>query len=558
VTVSDTFPNGLRAKQVIGALRIQQERRIVLADQPGAGKTAQAMVALELDGLLSRRSNILILAPQTACQLTWAPEIAKRLVSQYDIVVSDLTHPGVSPNGRLKKTLPRLSARDNTVGVGLVTSQMNDLPLIVLGNYELIRWKVGEAPKMPTLFDIEWDAIIIDESHLVLPTKVDDDNELSQFWRGLKRLRTTPDPILLPMSGTPDRSLLQNRYGTWKFLWQAQFNNVWGWTRAHFVVTSQEIVTGKDPKTGQLIRRKVAEVGKLMRPEEWAAFEQAHMLRRTKKEMLEGLPDKLWAGDAGAIELPMTATQEAAYLDYCDYIEERIAQLIADGREDAAQGMKFSFYQRSRQMGAATWKVDEQDDGVHVTSHATPLTLGREGSNKLAWILDWLEARGYTEQNWNPALGKVVIVSYFVEVLKWLHAELEREGIESMVLSGETPAGDKVAIEERFQRGDLRVVLLSGFLGVSINLDAADDMIFTDFVKDADKLEQAEDRIHRASRNHQVTYWRLVSSNSADPIVLADADTRYRETRAVYEGQRGVDFARKMLGNMIHEHEGAH
>ena len=73
-------------------------------------------------------------------------------------------------------------------------------------------------------------------------------------------------------------------------------------------------------------------------------------------------------------------------------------------------------------------------------------------------------------------------------------------------------------------------------------------MIFVDYVHDPDRIEQAEDRIHRASRNHVCTYWRLASQDTADQVILETLDTRYRETRKTYEGARGISFARRMLG----------
>ena len=74
-------------------------------------------------------------------------------------------------------------------------------------------------------------------------------------------------------------------------------------------------------------------------------------------------------------------------------------------------------------------------------------------------------------------------------------------------------------------------------------------MVFIDMVADPDQIEQAEDRIHRASRMHQVTYWRLVSEGTIMEDVLAKVDQRYRETRKVYDGTRGINYLRKLIGD---------
>lgn len=535
--IADTFPNGLRVLQVIGALEIAERRRMLLADQPGAGKTAQALVAAELDGLFDRPSRILILCNVTGCQLTWAPEIANRVQTQHDVILADLT----STNG--KRTMPSVAKRNDSLAAGMIEASDLNLPLVVLANFELVRWKRGAEPKLSNLWDIEWDMVIIDEAHLVLPTKEDSAVKMSQFWYGLMCLDIPDHAIRLPMTGTPDRGKLENRYGHWKFMHPKSHLSYWSWVQAHFNVSYIE--RGFNPKNGRPFM--VAEIGKLKSPTDWAAYEAQHMIRRTKKEMLKGLPEKQWAGDGG-IDVPMTPAQTEAYFDYMDYLEQRELQLIAEGDTNGAQGLHMQFAMRARQMATCTWTYAETvDAGGHTHIHGEPIVAGIESSNKLAWLVDWLSSRGYLAEGWDPSLGKVVIVSYFTQVLNWLQAELTLLGISSGLMTGETNAGDKKLLEQHFQLGELRVMLLSGWLGVSINLDAADDMIFLDVVHDSDKLEQAEDRIHRASRDHQVTYWRLISMDTADVVVMQVADTRYRETRTMYDGMRGVQFARRML-----------
>lgn len=535
MAINDTFEHGLRPAQIIGSLRIQQQRRMILADQPGAGKTAQAMVALEIDGQLTRRANILILCNVTGCQLTWAPEIQKRIVSQYDVVVADLT----DTEGR--KTMPSVAARDAKLAAKLIEADDEDLPLIVLANFDMLRWPPKGAPKMATLFDIVFDSVLIDEGHLVLPTQADKLDSMSQFWRGLSYLQRSADPILLDITGTPDRGKLHNRYGHWKFLFPTQFRDFWGWARTHFVVSAGSWVG--------------AEIGKLRNPAAWQGFDNSHMIRRTKKEMLKGLPEKQWANDGG-IDLPLTPVQQLAYDSYMSELEERHMELLAqaDDTEEGkkakakADALRLQFALRSRQMATATWVyTTETDENGRDHTHGTPQVLGVGGSAKLAWLLNWMDERGYLPEDWDPSQGKVVIVSYFTQILEWLKLELQLAGVRAEVLSGDTPGVTKTQIEAQFQRGDLRVVLLSGHIGVSINLDAADDMIFLDLTHDPDKIEQAEDRIHRASRNHQVTYWRLISQDTSDVVVVEMADSRYRATRESYDGSRGVEFARRFM-----------
>jgi hypothetical protein len=553
--IADTFVHsdgsgGLRVPQIIGALRIAQQGRILLADQPGAGKTAQAMVALELNGLLARRANILILCNVTGCQLTWSPEVHKRIISQYPrVVFADLTNPGVDRNGRSKKTMPSVQARDDRLAAALMEADDDDAPLITVGNYELLAVKPGQQPKMQALFGARWDAIIIDESHLVLPTDTDDLKKMTQFWRGLTLLPAPADSMRISVSGTPDRGELRRRYGHWKFLYPELYRDYWGWARTHFVVTQEKVGVRKDPRGGW-VDVIAPMVGKLRSEEEWLRTDAERMIRRTKAEMLAGLPEKQWAEDGG-IDLPMTPMQQSAYLDQLADMDAQVEDLEAEDTEQSrakAQGLKLQFTLRQRQMATCTWDyvTTETETGTH--THGTPRVVGPDGSNKLAWLLDWMAPRGYVAgTDFDVRGGKVVLVDFLTQTLTWLQQELEHAGIASEVLTGDTSAPDKLRIQDAFQNGDLRVVLLSGFLGVSINLDAADDMIFIGSIHDPDKMEQAEDRIHRASRNHQVMFWRLASEDTIDQAILEIVDQKYKATRRMYDGGRGIEFARKML-----------
>jgi SNF2 family DNA or RNA helicase len=466
MSIIDTLPAGFWPAQVAGALRIQARERVVLADQPGGGKTLQALLAAELDGLLERRSNILILCNTTGCQLTWAGELQRRVASQYEVVIADLT----DPEGR--KTLPPLERRDAKLATMLLRAEDEALPLIVLANFEQLRWKHGEVPKVPTFWDIAWDMVAIDEAHLVLPTQEDRAAKMTQFWYGLGALKYAASPIKLPMTGTPDRGKLENRYGYWKWFWPESHRDFLAWVQSQFIVHWVE--RGYNPRTRR--PNRVMEIGKLKHPSAWHAFDELHMIRRTKAEIFQGrMLDKLWANEGG-VDLPMTFEQRQRYDDYQTLLEMQEMELIENGEESRAQALKLQYALRARQMATCTWDIEEyvdERDGLKHT-RGKPIVAGPGSSNKLAWILEWLDERAYRQgEEFDASQGKVVIVSYFAEVLRWLQLELKNEDFHAEIIEGDTPAADKLRIQDEFQVGDLRIVLLSGFLGVSITLDAA-------------------------------------------------------------------------------------
>jgi SNF2 family DNA or RNA helicase len=94
-------------------------------------------------------------------------------------------------------------------------------------------------------------------------------------------------------------------------------------------------------------------------------------------------------------------------------------------------------------------------------------------------------------------------------------------------------------------------------MGVGITLDTADDLIMLDLPYDPDKLEQIEDRIHRASNMHKVSIWHLLSKNSIDMAIAEVSTTRRLITRALLDGSRGIDFSRKVVQHLTGKTEEA-
>jgi SNF2 family DNA or RNA helicase len=201
--------------------------------------------------------------------------------------------------------------------------------------------------------------------------------------------------------------------------------------------------------------------------------------------------------------------------------------------------------------------VCSSDLGTWVPADETMTPLIGGESSKLEWLLEWLSERGFIEQDvMADNQAKVVIVSQFSMVLHWLHQELALKGISSAILDGSVPSTRRDEIQRAFQdrQSDLRIVLLSGSMGVGITLDAADDLIMLDSPYDPDRIEQIEDRVHRASNMHNVTIWNLIARDTIDQAIAERVSQRYKITRGLMDGTRGVDFGRNII-NLIREAE---
>lgn len=499
--------------QVEAMERIAQNRRIAIFDDPGLGKTLTVLGALEASEFFTTPKNALVLATRTGAALTWLPHADKFVPPEVRII------DGVRRS---------LTHRRMLAGAAM----QEDRPTLVIANHDFI----GLSPKNEDwaahpLWSGQWDAIIIDESQRVLPTKAEHDLAMTQFWRGLYRLKSAPDALRVPMSGTPDRGLLENRYGTYAFMLPEVYNFNGGtvyeqWLYQNFRLKFQQrwiSIRGRRTEVTQAIVQEVKH------PQQWHELEDMLSIRRTKAEVAPQLPAKRYID----IELPFAKSQERAYLDYIDTFSSD---------DDGSMSKADQFAVRATQFAIVPYEITPAPGGG---TTGKPI-LGAD-SPKRDWLIEWLQEREYDEDP-RSTRGKVVITSQFSAVLKWLGAEFQQAGmygIEYMI--GDMSTSQRLAAQQRFQESDARIMLLSMTLGDSIDLDAADDMIFVDRVRDPDRVTQAEDRVHRVSRMHNVVIWRLITKGSVDEAIDHINEKRFNTTREHMDGRRGVDYARRIL-----------
>jgi SNF2 family DNA or RNA helicase len=489
--------------QKVAAQRIADEKRLLLADQPGLGKTLEVLGGLEQAGLFETQSMVLILTPIINAHTTWIDSIERFVKPRwYECDVVDVSK---GSSAQKSKQFSRVF-RD---GVVFVVANHNALDV------------VKGKPRVPELFEQVWDAVIVDESHLVLPIK--NARKPTNFWKGLLKLKYVPNAVRVAVSGTPDRGKLENRYGTWLFLSSALVGfHHWAWLERTFWVVEQKV-----SKT-----RTVKMVKGLKSEQSWLNTDKEFMLRRTKAEVLPQLPPKRYVD----VELELSTAQQAAYKVQQLESSDKLFNARVEER-DSGEAMVFAL--RARQISDCLWSENE------------PVVGG--ASAKLEWLLEWLSERGFLEfDEMADNKAKVVIVSQFSKVLHWLRQELANVGVVADVLDGGCSDGERVRIQQDFQLGALRVVLLSGGMGVGINLDAADDLVMFDSSYDPDRVEQIEDRVHRASSNHSVTIWNLIGKDTIDEVIMERVSERYATTRKLLDGSRGVVFGReilKMVGN---------
>lgn len=73
-------------------------------------------------------------------------------------------------------------------------------------------------------------------------------------------------------------------------------------------------------------------------------------------------------------------------------------------------------------------------------------------------------------------------------------------------------------------------------------------MIILDEMWNPDNQEQVEDRAHRLSNTeHHVTIWYVRSRETIEEDIGVTLEERLNTCKGIMDGQRGVDFAKKLL-----------
>lgn len=240
--------------------------------------------------------------------------------------------------------------------------------------------------------------------------------------------------------------------------------------------------------------RKAAErLRKLIRP---------HFLRRTKKEVLKDLPEKI----EQVLWCDLSRPQSEVYRRLLEEGQAEVRDARNRSGKNGAKMTMFTVLLRLRQVCCHLKMTGIAD--------ATLAELSPEDiSGKLAvWRerLDEIIANG----------GKVLIFSQFVKFLHLLREELKRDEIDHCYLDGQS--NDRGEQVKRFQEdASVKVFLISLKAGgYGLNLTAADHVMLMDPWWNPAVEAQAIDRAHRMGQERIVTALRLVTRGTVEEKIM--------------------------------------
>lgn len=463
-------------------------------NQPGLGKTVEVIASVFESGM--DEGPQLVMAPVSSLDVVWQFELERW------------------------QPYPVLVATQNSVQrirVLMQAEQMYEegLPFWLVINPAMVRYrrikptaKNGldrelQVPTHPELFTIRWRHKIVDEFH-----KCGLGNTATLTHQAMSDLKAEK---AIAISGTPIGGKAIKMYGMLHYLNPKEFSSKWRFADQWLTVTTATDQNGKE------YGKKIEDV----RDDRQEAF--SHMLaryavRRTKSEVAPELPPKL--------HINIWAELEGEQLRQYRQFELLAAVKIAE--EEISATSILAEFVRLKQF------ADAVQDIIH--KNVRRRTPDEEGNFNFDQIklkpvigasckLPHVE-RILNELGIDPAEPEgdeqVVICSQFSSMVDMVYEYLAKAGYPVAKFTGDTKPEERAKLVRQFQDNNhpLRVLVMTTTAGgVSITLDNANTMIVLDETWVPDDQEQVADRLHRASRIHQVTIYTIRTKGTIEEYV---------------------------------------
>lgn len=477
----------------------------LLADEVGTGKTVGVIAGLiehELEG------DILIVCPRISVKAVWWKELTKHT----DIPV----YAAKGTRAQREKVVAAFMDDLSPQRILVVVAEMLRIKAIRSGG----RIEEYLGYEYPVLFEeVDWDAIVVDESHKLLGSMDVVKGNLSAA--GLKALSASPDRLKLAVSATPwgKGGRVEALFGTLHWLWPDEFTSKWAWLGQYFEVEEKRIFVRAGKGATTMVRR-VGGLKSGMTEERFWADLGPRVLRRTMEEVS---PEHRGLRNFVTMSCEMDARQTRQYKQF---VED--AELAVDGGVITTVGV-LDYMTRSRQF--ANGVLRKEGGRVAYTGESAKI-------DRLMEHLDRLE----------PG-RKVVVSSQYNELLDAVETRLEKEGEGFYRLDGSTSERKRELMMNHFQspHSRYRVFLLNSQAGgVSITLDAAEELHQLDRMYPPEANTQLYGRIFRRGRAHEVFYYLYESMGTIDESITAKTEAGHAEQLRVLDGRRGLEYIRTL------------
>lgn len=408
----------------------------ILADDMGLGKTVQAIAYLlgrrELADDGTHPYRALIVCPASLVY-NWQREIDRFAPSL----------PVITLAGAAAARKERLVSGQGGV---LVTS------------YDLLKRDIAEYE------GLQFDDMIIDEAQ----------NIKNYSTLAAKAVKSVDSLRRFALTGTPIENSLSELWSIFDFLMPGILST----NKTFREKYEQPIVNSQDETVSGRLK-------KMIRP---------FILRRTKKEVLKELPDKLEKVIYSVMEGPQKKLYQASVQRLKDSLEKQTEEEFKTGKLQILAELT-----RLRQICCDPSMAYENFHGQSAKTEAC-LELVRTAA---------------------AAGNKVLLFSQFTTALDIIQKRLEKEKIGCFLLTGSTAKEKRAELVEQFNHDDTPVFLISLKAGgTGLNLTAASVVIHFDPWWNMAAQNQATDRAHRIGQKQVVTVYKLIVKDTLEEKIL--------------------------------------
>lgn len=505
----------LRPDQRVGARFIAEgyHGSVLVADKPGLGKTLETIagiIEMGIDG------DVLIVCPKLSVRNVWWREITRW--------TDEPVYMARGTRAQREKALAAFEADKSPRKWVVIVSEMLRIKETLDPEDPNGKRMKFAGYEYPGLFSKTWAAVAVDESQRLFGSLTVTKGNL--MGKGIKRL-----PVIrrIAVSGTPfgKGGRVQGMFGTLHWLWPKEFTSFWRWAETYFEVT-EKVISRYGDTAKSIGGLKDGSDG-----EEFLRSLGPRILRRTKEEVIPWLPPKQYAEVLCYMEPAQRRQYEALTRD---------AEVPLNNGGSLMINGVLAQLTRSKQLANGVIETrpnpkPDEDDIVFFTGV----------SCKIDALMEKLEARGIVGDGGGDT--KVIVSSRFNAFLEVVKARLEEKGVIYHEITGSTSDRKRDEAMEAFQQdGGARVFILNAKAGgVSITLDAADEVHCMDELDSPEDNEQLEDRVHRASRNHQVTIFYYRTAGTIDQKIAEDVEHKRFQQFKVLDGRRGQEYVRNLI-----------
>ncbi|HPS20950.1 MAG TPA: DEAD/DEAH box helicase [Candidatus Omnitrophota bacterium] len=516
----------LKFYQKIGIKFILNKKKVILADEPGLGKTIQALAASvnAYEGKGARK--VLIISPHVSKSNIWEKQIGEHLRGEEDVMVLKSRKDLDNPKGKAKADGARF----------------------IIANYELIRGEGGKS-LLDKLKEMGIDFIIADEAH-----RIRNDSEIAE---AVKKLDA---PYKVLVTGTP----LVGRD-------PAKLFNLLNWMYPELYPSMKEFKKLLMDKDGLSILKENLQRIMMRRYAVDVLADLPKLNVEIRPVTMKGVQARLYRQIDGNVyrdknvpiisqlDLLRRAAIDTALIRRIRFIDENTDEVfeVEPGAHQiniAGENYNIIFGENgdftlvyTDQSGK---KVEREIKDKEVVSLAKR-TFRIDMARYVSYPAKYEELDGIVSDVVGKQYEKLVVFTGVVRAVKDLTARYEKQGYEVMQIYGDITHSRRKEILREFNDIDRPVILICTYQtgGESIDLSGARYGVILDEPWTVQEHDQIIKRLHRLGQKQEATFYILEARKSIDEriqeiqmegdkiqkIVLDDPRWRYNNQKEIID-----------------------